>query len=104
MRLSGGLSSKTRQCEGVTRLSLICADCVAEGMTLLVLVGDDGVTAMLPQGAPVRVRATPGVGPLVCRPPLCRSEKSGRSHGGHGVEGIVGVRAGPRVRGRARPR
>jgi hypothetical protein len=38
MRLSGGLSSTTRQCEGVTRLSLICAAIVVEDMTLLLLV------------------------------------------------------------------
>jgi hypothetical protein len=37
MRLSGGLSSTTRQREGVTRLSLTCAAFVAEGMTLLFL-------------------------------------------------------------------
>jgi hypothetical protein len=38
MRLSGGLSSTTRQYECVTRLSLICAAIVVEGMTLLFLV------------------------------------------------------------------
>jgi hypothetical protein len=37
MRLSGGLSSTTRQWEGVTRLSLICVAFVAEAMTLLLL-------------------------------------------------------------------
>src|SRR3954465_13400913 len=55
MRLSGGLLSTTRQCEGFTRLSLICAALVAAGMTRI-----------LCQGAPARARATPWVRSLVC--------------------------------------
>src|SRR6185437_16744260 len=48
-----------------------CATFAAEVMMLLLLAwGDDGVTAMLPQGAPVRARAPPGVRSLVCRLPL----------------------------------
>jgi hypothetical protein len=36
MRLSGGLSSTTEQCDGVTRLSVTCAVVVAEDMTAMV--------------------------------------------------------------------
>jgi hypothetical protein len=35
--LTGGFSSTTRECEGVTRSSLTCAATVAEGVTLLLL-------------------------------------------------------------------
>src|SRR3954449_2993578 len=67
MRLSGGLSRTTRQCEGVTRSSLTCAAFVAEGMTLLDLGRAMTCDCMLSRGARARVRAMPGSGPLVCR-------------------------------------
>jgi hypothetical protein len=38
--LSGGLSSTTRQCEGVTRLSLTWAAFVAEGTSVVLMMDD----------------------------------------------------------------
>src|ERR1700730_17914149 len=51
MRFSGGLSSTTRKYESVTRSSLTCADFVAEGTAVVVMMTskvDVAITASAP--------------------------------------------------------
>src|SRR5438270_7324318 len=52
---------------------------------------------MLPQGAPVRVRATPGSGPWSAVRRWVDPGKEERGHGGHGLEGDRRRPRGPRA-------